>query len=574
MRQLLTDATRRLPLALIVQRRESKSSLRPTLGFWHLTAIGLGGIIGVGIFVLTGVVAATQAGPAVALSFLIAGVASGAAALCYAEFAGMFPGAGSAYLYTYIALGELAAFLIGWVLLLEYSLIVSVVAIGWAGYVRALFEAVGPAMPVWASGAPGTGRGHGVNLLAVLGALGTALLLTYQIQVGARLNSVMVIIKIAAILILIVAGITFVKPENWHPFMPYGFDGVVTGAAVVFFAVFGFEALTTASEESLNPQRDVPRAVVVSLGIAMALYIGFCLVLTGMAHYTTLNTEAPVAAAFRAVGMNQVGVVISIAAVVGITTAMIAFMFSCVRVAFAISRDGLLPRFLSRVDPHARVPRVATWLIGSVTACAAGFLPLTELAKLVNAGVLCAFILVCGAVIVMRRAQPGLPRSFRSPWVPAVPLLGIGFACWLLAHLSATTWIAFLAWLGIGFLVYILYARNRSALRKINLLALTFVAGLALSPDVVVAAELRARDLGVPFEGEPGCWNAITDVQPLEVGHQTLNYDERDATGAVVAVRTGVTAIHPLGKRLHAGGSCGTHHDQRHWRMDGNRRGR
>jgi basic amino acid/polyamine antiporter, APA family len=259
---------------------------RRVLGLWQLTAIGLGGLIGVGIFVLTGVVAATQAGPAVSLSFVIAGIASAAAALCYAEFAGMIPVAGSAYTYAYAVLGELVAWVIGWDLLLEYALVVAVISIGWSGYLQALLSQLGLTLPTWALGAPRTGAGHVLDLAAMLGSLGVAGLLTLRIEWGARFNAAMVIIKIAAVILVIAAGLPHVHTANWHPFMPYGFGGVIEGAAVVFFAVFGYDTLTTAAEEARDPQRQLPCAVLLSLAISLALYITMSLVLTGLVRYT------------------------------------------------------------------------------------------------------------------------------------------------------------------------------------------------------------------------------------------------------------------------------------------------
>ncbi|MGA7384515.1 MAG: amino acid permease, partial [Methylocella sp.] len=329
---------------------------RRVLGLWQLTAIGLGGLIGAGIFVLTGVVAATQAGPAVSLSFVIAGIASAAAALCYAEFAGMIPVAGSAYTYGYAVLGELVAWVIGWDLLLEYALVVAVVSIGWSGYLQALLNQLGITLPTWAIGAPGTGPGQVLDLPAMLGSLAVAGLLTLRIEWGARFNMTMVIIKIAAVVLVIAAGLPHVHTANWHPFMPYGFGGVAEGAAVVFFAVFGYDTLTTAAEESRDPQQQLPRAVLLSLAISLVLYIAMSLVLTGVVRYDTLNGAAPVAAAFTAIGLPWVTLFVSAAAVAGIASVMLAFMLGCARIWFAMSRDGLLPGWFAQVHPRFRTP--------------------------------------------------------------------------------------------------------------------------------------------------------------------------------------------------------------------------
>ena len=461
---ILAALTRRKPVALLQSEVAQRGDLRRVLGLWQLTAIGLGGIIGVGIFVLTGTVAATQAGPAVVLSFLIAGIASAAAALCYAEFAGLIPVSGSAYTYGYAVLGEFAGWIIGWDLLLEYALIAAVVAVGWSGYVQALLDAAGLPLPVWAQGAYGTAPGRWFNLPAVLISLAITGLLAMRMEWGARFNTAIVAIKIAAAALIVIAGVAFVNPARWQPFMPFGMHGVVTGAAVVFFAVFGYDMLTTAAEEAKNPQRDLPRAVVLSLAIAMVLYFAICLVLTGIVPYTTLNNDAPVAHAFSAIGMPQVMVAISLASICGITSVIFANLLAGARIGFALSRDGLLPGWFAAVHPRWRTPHRTTLLLGSVTAVAAGLFPLDELAKLVNIGVLGAFIVICAAVAVLRWRQPDLHRPFRTPWVPFVPIVGIGFSCWLIWGLPSTTYLRFFLWLVLGCVVYFGYGLHRSRL--------------------------------------------------------------------------------------------------------------
>ncbi|AZG75417.1 amino acid permease [Methylocystis rosea] len=437
---------------------------RRVLGVWQLTGIGLGGLIGVGIFVLTGVVAATQAGPGVALSFLIAGVASAAAAFSYAEFAGMIPVAGSAYTYAYAVLGELAAWIIGWDLLLEYALVVAVVAIGWSAYLQALLAQFGLALPDWASGAPGTGPGRAVDLFAALGALGVAFLLTLRVELGARFNTAMVVVKIAAALLVIVAGLPYVRVENWTPFMPFGFSGVAQGAAVVFFAVFGYDTLTTAAEEARAPQRDVPRAVLLSLAVALTLYIAMSLVLTGIVRYDTLDNPAPVATAFTSLGLPWIAFVVSLAAVAGIASVMLAFLLACARIWFAMSRDGLLPAWFAKLHPRFHTPYRPTLIAGALTALVAALYPIKEVAELVNIGTLSAFVVICSAIIVLRRTRPDVPRSFRAPFVPFTPLVGIGFSIWLLSRLPAVAWERFAIWMAIGLAIYFLYSRRHSRL--------------------------------------------------------------------------------------------------------------
>ncbi|HEY8065632.1 MAG TPA: amino acid permease [Methylosinus sp.] len=443
-----------------------QSGLRRVLGLWQLTSIGLGGLIGVGIFVLTGVVAATQAGPAVSLSFLIAGVASAAAALCYAEFAGMIPAAGSAYTYAYAVLGELAAWIIGWDLLLEYALVVAVVSIGWSGYLQALLGQLGVSLPVWAAGAAGTGEGRVVDLAAIFGALFVSGVLVLRIEWGARFNTVMVVVKTAAVLLIVAAGLPHVRVENWTPFMPYGFGGVVEGAAVVFFAVFGYDTLTTAAEEAKDPQRQLPRAVLLSLGVALTLYVAVSLVLTGMVRYDTLNNPAPVAAAFTAVGLPWATFIISVAAVAGIISVMLAFLLGCARICFAMSRDGLLPPWFSHAHPRFHTPHRPTLVIGALTAIVAGLYPIREVAELVNIGTLSAFVVICISVIVMRRTRPDAPRSFRTPLVPFIPLVGVGFSLWLLSKLPAAAWERFAIWMVLGLIFYFSYGHARSKLAR------------------------------------------------------------------------------------------------------------
>ena len=459
---LIDDMLRRKPVELLQSQTGNGSGLRRVLGLWQLTAIGLGGIIGVGIFVLTGTVAATQAGPAVVLSFLIAGIASAAAALCYAEFAGLIPVSGSAYTYGYAVLGELAGWMIGWDLLLEYALIASVVAVGWSGYVQALLDAAGIPLPVWAQGAYGSAPGRLFNLPAVLISVAITALLAMRMEWGARFNTVIVAIKIGAAALIVIAGVAYVDPARWHPFMPFGVHGVVTGAAVVFFAVFGYDMLTTAAEEAKDPQRDLPRAVILSLAIAMTLYFAICLVLTGIVPYPTLNNDAPVAHAFSAIGMPQVMVAISLASICGITSVIFANLLAGARIWFALSRDGLLPGWFAAVHPRWHTPHRTTALLGLVTTVAAGLFPLDELAKLVNIGVLCAFIVICSAVAVLRWRQPDLHRPFRTPLVPLVPIIGVVFSCWLIWGLPSVTYWRFAFWLVVGLVVYVGYGRHRS----------------------------------------------------------------------------------------------------------------
>ncbi len=452
-----------------------RKDFRRVLGVWQLTAIGLGGIIGVGIFVLAGQQAAANAGPAVALSFIIAGIASAAAALCYAEVAGLIPVTGSAYTYGYAVLGEGVAWLIGWDLLLEYALIVSAVASGWSGYVLNLLDAFGIHLPEALRGAPDSGPGRTFNLVAALVAMGVAVLLTLRTEWGARANTLIVAVKVVAVVLVIGVGVLYVNPANWHPFVPervldangvghYGWQGVVTAAAVVFFAVFGYDTLTTAAEEAKHPQRDLPRAILLSLGISMTLYIAITLVLTGMVPYAQLGNDAPVANAFQALGMKWIGAAISATAVASILSVIFAFMLAAARIGFALSRDGLLPAWFSAVHPRYGTPHRPTLTLGVFTALVAGLFPLGEVAKLVNIGVLSAFVVICAAVLLLRKRKPDLPRAFRTPFVPFVPVVGILFSIWLLSELALITWMVFLVWVALGALIYFGYGMRHSRL--------------------------------------------------------------------------------------------------------------
>ncbi len=436
------------------------TGMERTLGLWNLTAIGIGAIVGVGAFVLTGVVAANQAGPGVALSFVLAGLISASAALCYAEFASMIPVTGSAYTYSYAVLGEIFAWAIGWDLLLEYSLVVPVVAIGIAGYLNELLIAVGLGLPGWAASGPF--EGGVVNLFAVLLCLGIAGLQIRGTKESVRLNAAAVIIKLAVIAFVIVLGVFFVNPGNLTPFLPFGALGVVTGAGVVFFAVFGYDTLTTAAEEAVNPRRDMPRAVILSLAVSLVAYILLSLVVTGMVPYTDLDTPAPVSFAFREVGLPVVSSLIAVAAVAGIISVLFAFMLGASRIWFALGRDGLLPRWFSELHPRYRTPYRTTAIIGVVTAIFAGFIPIGTLAELVNAGVLAAFILVCASVIILRYRSPDMERGYRAPLVPVLPIIGIIGSFVLIVSLGPDTWLRFIAWLGLGMVVYFLYGRRHS----------------------------------------------------------------------------------------------------------------
>ncbi|MCM6773105.1 amino acid permease [Nocardia sp. CDC159] len=460
---VMRDLFRRKPIELV---EEEGSGLQRALGLWQLTAIGVGGIIGAGIFSLAGAVAHGTAGPAVLISFLIAGVASAAAAMSYAEFAGLIPKAGSAYTYGYVVLGEPVGWFIGWDLLLEYTAIVAVVAIGISGYIEFLLEQLNIHLPVWMMGAPGTGDGHKIDLFAALLCLLIAFLLNMGIKAAARFESVVVGIKVVVVLVVIVVGAFYIKSGNYSPYFPFGFGGAVTGASTVFFAVFGYDAMSTAAEESVDAKRHMPKAIIYSLVISMVLYVLVCLVLTGMQKYTEINPESGLSSAFAAVGLSGLGSLIAAGAIVGIMTVLFTFMLGVTRVWYSMSRDGLLPQWFAKTHPVRKVPTRITWIVGVASAVFAGLLPIAQVAELTNIGILLAFVIVCAAVIVLRYRQPDLPRTFRTPFMPFIPLIGIVFSLWLISYLDPVTWLRFAAWFVLGFVIYFGYSRRHSLLAR------------------------------------------------------------------------------------------------------------
>lgn len=457
------NITRKKSISEMISQSNQKG-LKRTLGAFDLTLLGIGAIIGTGIFVLTGVVAAEHAGPSLILSFIISGLACAFAAFCYAEFASTVPIAGSVYTYTYATLGEIFAFLIGWDLMLEYLLATSAVATGWSAYFQSLIGGFGLHLPAELASAPGTGKGGWINLPAVIIILLITTLLSRGIRESARVNNIMVFIKLAVIVLFIVAGVGYVKPDNWTPFMPFGFDGVVAGAATVFFAYIGFDAVATAAEEVKRPQRDLPLGIIWSLAVCTALYIIVSLVLTGMVPYTKLSVADPVSFALHFVGQDSIAGLVSVGAITGITTVLLVMLFAQVRISYAMSRDGLLPPILSKVHPVFQTPFKNTWLTGLVAAAIAGFVDLTTLAHLVNMGTLSAFALIAVAVLVLRKTHPNMERAFKVPFVPLLPILTVVFCVYLMISLPGITWISFVIWITIGLIVYFIYARSRSQL--------------------------------------------------------------------------------------------------------------
>jgi len=448
---------RRKPLAALLADADSRSGgLKRALGALDLTLLGIGAIVGAGIFVLTGVAAAKYAGPAIVLSFIVSGFACAMAALCYAEFAAMIPVAGSAYSYSYATMGELVGWIIGWD---EYAVGAAAVAVGWSGYLTVILHGLGIHLPSALTHAPGSVPGAIINLPALL----IVLLITYVLYIGisesARINSIIVAIKLSVIAAVIVVGAFFVEPENWSPFAPMGWTGVMKGAAVIFFAYIGFDAVSTAAEEVVEPNRDLPRGILGSLFVCTLLYILVAGVLTGMVPARQIDVNAPLASAFVLRGMHALSGIISLGAVAGLTSVLLVLMLGQSRVFFAVSRDGLLPPAFSRIHPKYRTPYIPTTLTGIAVGITAALLPIQEIAELTNIGTLFAFVLVCAGVWILRRVEPELHRT---PLVPLVPILGVVFCLYLMASLPFLTWIRFFVWLAIGLVIYFSYGRFHS----------------------------------------------------------------------------------------------------------------
>ncbi len=467
----------------IADTEEPAHQLRKQLGPIDLIVFGVGVVIGTGIFVLTGKAAGIQAGPAVALSFVFAGIACALAGLCYAEFASTVPVAGSAYTFSYASLGELVAWIIGWDLILELALGASTVAVGWSTYFADVTKQLGITIPDWAYGS-----GH--NLIAAMIVLILTGVICLGIKISSQVNMVIVAIKVAVVLFVIVAGLFYIKASNYSPFIPptgsppaggaqstpsllqdlgfapgsFGVTGIFTGAALVFFAFIGFDIVATAAEETRNPKRDIPIGLLGSLGICTALYVAVSLVITGMVKYTSIKVNAPLAEAFRSVGKPAFATVISVGALLGLTTVMMILLLGQSRVFFAMSRDRLLPSVFSTVNQRFGTPIRTTIMTGAAVAVISTFVPLSELAELVNIGTLFAFVLVAIGILVLRRTRPELPRAFRCPGVPVVPVLAVLASFYLMLNLPAATWIRFVVWMVIGLVVYFAYGARRSRL--------------------------------------------------------------------------------------------------------------
>ncbi|WP_214722156.1 amino acid permease [Exiguobacterium sp. s192] len=452
----------------VMMDQKSHSKLARHLSGFDLVLLGIGAIIGTGIFVLTGT-GALYAGPALPVAFIISAIVCALAALCYAEFSSMIPVSGSVYTYTYATIGELVAWIIGWCLILEYGLASSAVATGWSGYFQSLLSGFGISLPTALTAAPGAVPGSETffNLPAFLILMVITFLLSMGIKETKRVNNIMVLVKVAVVILFIVVGIWYVEPGNYAPFAPFGISGVLQASAIAFFAYLGFDAVTSAAEEVKDPGRNLPIGILGSLGIVTVLYVVVSAIMVGIVPFKQFEgVDSPVSLALKVAGQDWVAGFVDLGAIVGMTTVILVMTFGLVRLLFAMSRDGLLPKVFSDVNEKSHTPVKATWILGTTAGLIAGFVPLGTLAELINIGTLAAFSLISIAVIILRKTRPDLKRAFKVPLVPFLPILSVLACIMLMLNLQPFTWIAFFIWTGIGLAVYFLYGRTRSKLHQ------------------------------------------------------------------------------------------------------------
>lgn len=504
----MSDMFQKKPIKLLMAEADGEKRLKRVLGPVGLTTLGIGAIIGAGIFVLTGQAAAQYAGPAIVLSFVISGLACAFAGLCYAEFASMIPIAGSAYTYAYATLGEFLAWIIGWDLILEYLFAASTVSVGWSGYVVSFLKDFGINIPPELTSATGTvlynipelgwkaltsnlsedliAKGINVatlphltcifNLPAMFVVAVITLLLIVGIKESATFNTIMVIVKVSVIVMFIGLGLMFINSDNWTPFIPpnggswghFGWSGVLRAAGVIFFAYIGFDAVSTAAQEAKNPQKDMPIGILGSLSVSTVLYILVAIVLTGIVSYKQLNVADPVAVGVNAMGAGMFWLrpIIKIAAIAGLSSVILVMLMGQPRIFFTMSKDGLLPPIFGKIHPKFKTPYISSLMTGLVALILAGVLPISVLGEMVSIGTLLAFVIVCASILVLRKKEPDLERPFRTPWVPFIPIMGIIVCGAQMVALPLDTWARLVIWMAIGFAVYFLYGRKRSVLSQ------------------------------------------------------------------------------------------------------------
>jgi basic amino acid/polyamine antiporter, APA family len=459
------------PIETLLAEAEGDKSLKRTLGPLSLIALGIGAIIGAGIFTLTGVAAATHAGPALTYSFILAAIGCAFAGICYSEFSTMIPIAGSAYTYSYATLGELVAWIIGWALVLEYAVGAATVSVSWAATFDSILTSFGIVLPRSLVASPFDPVPGKINLIAVLILCVVSAILIRGISESAKFNDFIVIVKVAVVVFFIGIGYFFINHNNYHPFLPqntgefgaFGWSGVLAGAGQIFFAYIGFDAVSTAAQEARNPKRDMPIGIIGSLAICTVLYILYGLVLTGVVNYKDLNVAAPLAVAVDHMkGLPWVGFLMKLGSLCGLTSVMLVMLLGQSRVFYSMSNDRLLPKLFSDVHPRFRTPWKSNLVLLLFVSLGAAFTPIARLGNLTSIGTLFAFVVVCIAVVIMRKKEPGLPRPFKTPWVPVVPYVGVFVNLGLMAGLGAITWAAFLIWMVVGLVVYFTYSRHTS----------------------------------------------------------------------------------------------------------------